>query len=63
MPVPLEPAPAVIEIAPDDVGFGWRMTSSHGLFFGLFRDRASAVRCAHDEADGHPGHVVIVREA
>lgn len=61
MPLPLEPVPAVIEIAP--AGLGWRMTSSDGLFFGLFRDRASAVRYAHDEAAGHPGHVVIVREA
>ena len=55
-PVP----PAIIEVAP--IGTGWTMTSSDGLFFGLFRDRTSAVRHAFDEADGHPGHVVIVRD-
>jgi len=59
MPVPLPAPPAVIEVAP--VARGWRMTSSDGLFFGLFTDRTSAVRHARDEADGHPGHVVVVR--
>ncbi|MFC7377125.1 hypothetical protein [Brevundimonas sp. GCM10030266] len=60
MPAPVPWPPAVIEVSPDL--HGWRMTSSDGLFFGLFADRASAVRYARDEADGHPGHVVVVRD-
>ena len=59
MPAPLPLPPAVIEIAP--IARGWRMTSSDGLFFGLFTDRGSALRHARDEADSHPGHVVVVR--
>ncbi len=29
----------------------WRLASSDGLFFGLFQARASALRCAVEEAD------------
>lgn len=59
MPFFTEP-PAIIEVQP--AGEVWRLTSSDGLFSGTFRDRTSAVRYAEDEADGHPGHVVIVRD-
>ena len=40
------------------VGDRWRITSSDGLFEGVFTDAKSAVRCAKAEAEAHPGHVV-----
>lgn len=58
--IPPAPIPAVIHIQP--AGAGWQLTSSDGLFFGLFRDRGSALKHARSEAEIHPGHVVIVRE-
>ena len=33
------------------LGRVWRLASSDGLFFGLFQTRASALRCAVEEAD------------
>ncbi len=59
LPVPPEPL-AYIEVVP--VGAVWRMTSTDGLFSGLFRDRTTAVRHARREADWHPGHIVVVHD-
>jgi hypothetical protein len=59
----LAPVPAVAIIAVRPAPSGWRLTSSDALFSGLFVDRRAAVRHALAEADCHPGHVVVVREA
>jgi hypothetical protein len=37
--------------------------STDGLLSGAFTDRRSALRYARDEADGHPGYIVVLREA
>jgi len=54
------PPPAVIEVVAE--GPVWRLRSSDRLFSGLFLDRRSALRHAVEEAEIHPGHVVVVRE-
>lgn len=59
--VHLFPEPAVIEIRPE--GRWWRMRSSDGLFSGVFLDQQTARRHAEAEAEIHPGHVVVLREA
>jgi hypothetical protein len=53
--------PAIIEVAPE--GAYWRLSSSDNLFSGVFVDRRSACRYAQAEAETHPGHVVVIREA
>lgn len=55
------PPPAVIEVAPE--GSHWRLSSSDNLFSGWFMDRRSACRHAEAEAEAHPDHIVIIREA
>lgn len=50
------PAFEVLTIQP--VGDRWRITSSDGLFEGVFTDAKSAVRSAKAQAEAHPGHVV-----
>lgn len=52
--------PPVIEVRCD--GPLWRLSSTDGLLSGAFRDRRAAVRYARDEADCHPGYVVVLRE-
>jgi hypothetical protein len=59
-PVPTPP-PAVIEVSPE--GARWRLCSSDNLFTGVFLDRRTACRHAEAEAQSHPGHIVVVREA
>jgi hypothetical protein len=53
--------PAVIEVSPE--GSHWRLSSSDNLFSGVFLDRRTARRHAEAEAETHPGHVVVIREA
>ena len=48
-PLAAPPRPVLFEIR--RLGRVWRLTSSDGLFFGLFQNRASALRCAVEEAD------------
>ncbi len=57
--VPPAPPP-VIEVSSD--GPLWRLASTDGLLSGAFVDRRAALRCAHDEAEAHPGYVVVLRE-
>ncbi len=57
--VPPAPPP-VIEVSSD--GALWRLASTDGLLSGAFVDRRAALRCAHDEAEAHPGYVVVLRE-
>jgi len=52
---------AVIEVHQD--GSGWIIRSSDRLFSGVFLDLKSARRHANEEAESHPGRVVVVREA
>ena len=54
-------AEAVIEVRPD--GPRWLVQSSDQLFSGVFVDLRAARRHAEAEAETHPGHVVIVRDA
>ena len=54
------PAVEILTIQP--VGDRWRITSSDGLFEGVFTDAKSAVRCARAEADAHPGHILMLAE-
>ena len=54
--LPAPPAVETLTIQP--VGNRWRVTSSDGLFEGVFTDAKSAVRCARAEAEAHPGHSV-----
>lgn len=63
MPLMFAPTvpPAVIEVAPE--GTHWRLSSSDNLFSGVFLDRRTACRHAEAEAETHPGHIVVVREA
>ena len=42
------------------LGRVWRLTSSDGLFFGLFQTRASALRCAVEEVDRRDGGDVLL---
>ena len=60
IPVPPAPPP-VIEVRSD--GPLWRLVSTDGLLSGAFVDRRAAMRCARDEAEAHPGYVVVLREA
>lgn len=57
--IPPSPPP-VIEVSSD--GPLWRLASTDGLLSGAFRDRRAALRCARDEAEAHPGYVVVLRE-
>lgn len=59
IPVPPAPPP-MIEVRHE--GALWRLASTDGLISGAFRDRRAALRCARDEADAHPGYVVILRD-
>lgn len=61
MALALPTPPAVIEIIPD--GVRWRLQSSDRLFSGVFTDRRTALRHAMAEAECHPGHVVVLRNA
>ena len=54
MPLASPPAFEILTIQP--VGDRWRITSSDGLFEGVFTDAKSAVRCARAEAEAHPWH-------
>ena len=57
------PSPPVIEtLTIQPLGARWRVTSSDGLFEGVFTDAKSAVRCARAEAEAHPGHVLMLTE-
>jgi len=62
MSSPLASPPAVETLTIRPVGDRWRITSSDGLFEGVFTDAKSAVRCAKAEADAHPGHVLMLAE-
>lgn len=55
--LPPRPPPVAIEIRRDH-GL-WRFRSTDGLLSGAFHDRRAALRAAADEADGHPGYVVV----
>ena len=57
--VPSAPPP-VIEVSSD--GPLWRLASTDGMLSGAFVDRRTALRCAQDEAEAHPGYVVVLRE-
>ena len=50
--------PVLFEIS--RIGRIWRLASSDGLFFGLFQNRASALRCAVEEADRRDGGDVLL---
>jgi len=56
-PASTPPAVETLTIHPADGR--WRVTSSDGLFEGVFIDARSAVRCARAEAEAHPGHVLV----
>ncbi|WP_426023178.1 hypothetical protein [Brevundimonas sp. PWP3-1b1] len=57
------PSPPAIEtLTIQPVGDRWRVTSSDGLFEGVFTDAKSAVQCARAEADAHPGHVLVLAD-
>ena len=53
-------APVLFEIR--RLGRLWRLASSDGLFFGLFQTRASALRCAVEEADRRDGVPIMLAE-
>ncbi|WP_395945419.1 hypothetical protein [Brevundimonas sp.] len=55
----MNPPPAMEILVVQPAGGRWRVTSSDGLFEGVFVDARSAVRYA--EAEAHPGHVVVTR--
>ncbi|TFW11043.1 hypothetical protein EGY25_15280 [Brevundimonas intermedia] len=57
---PVPPAVEILTIQP--IGNRWRVTSSDGLFEGVFTDAKSAVRCAKAEAEAHPGHILLLAE-
>lgn len=55
------PSPPAIEtLTIQPVGARWRVTSSDGLFEGVFTDAKSAVQCARAEAEAHPGHILVL---
>ena len=55
------PSPAIVEtLTIQPVGEHWRVTSSDGLFEGVFTDAKSAVQCARAEAEAHPGHILVL---
>ncbi|WP_292023254.1 MULTISPECIES: hypothetical protein [unclassified Brevundimonas] len=56
--LPAPPAVETLTIQP--LGDRWRVTSSDGLFEGVFIDARSAVRCARDEVEAHPGHLLVL---
>ncbi|WP_284877591.1 hypothetical protein [Brevundimonas sp. MEB006b] len=62
MITPLASPPAVETLTIRPVSDRWRITSSDGLFEGVFTDAKSAVRYARAEADAHPGHVLMLAE-
>ena len=57
-PVVTPPRRVLFEI--QRAGQVWRLASSDGLFFGLFQTRASALRCAVEEADRRDGGDVLL---
>ena len=58
------PSPPAIEtLTIQPVGARWRVTSSDGLFEGVFTDAKSAVQCARAEAETHPGHILVLADA
>lgn len=57
-PLASPPRPVLFEI--QRAGRVWRLASSDGLFFGLFQNRASALRCAVEEADRREGGDVLL---
>jgi hypothetical protein len=55
------PRPAVVEtLTVQPIGDRWRVTSSDGLFEGVFTDAKSAVQSARAEVEAHPGHILVV---
>lgn len=56
-----DPFPPAIEVRWD--GPLWRVRSTDGMLSGAFLDRRTALRHARDEAEAHPGYVVVVRPA
>lgn len=56
--LPSPPAVETLTIQP--VGARWRVTSSDGLFEGVFTDAKSAVQCARAEAEAHSGHAIQI---
>lgn len=57
------PSPPAIEtLTIQPVGARWRVTSSDGLFEGVFTDAKSAVQCARAEAEAHPGHILVLTD-
>lgn len=59
--IPHPPAPPpVIEVVSD--GPLWRLASTDGLLSGAFTDRRAALRYARDEAEAHPGYVVVLSD-
>jgi len=57
------PPPVTVEtLTVQPVGRQWRVTSSDGLFEGMFTDAKTAVQCARAETEAHPGHVLVLRE-
>ncbi|MEN5362981.1 hypothetical protein [Brevundimonas intermedia] len=57
--VPPSP-PAIETLTIQRAGDRWRVTSSDGLFEGVFTDAKSAVQCARAEAEAHPGHILVL---
>ena len=57
-PLASPPRPGLFEI--QRAGRVGRLASSDGLFFGLFQNRASALRCAVEEADLRDGGDVLL---
>ncbi|MDK2745817.1 MAG: hypothetical protein KYX67_00650 [Brevundimonas sp.] len=57
-PPPSPPAVETLTIQP--ANGRWLVTSSDGLFEGVFTDAKSAVRCARAEAEAHPGHMLVL---
>jgi hypothetical protein len=55
------PWPAVVEtLTVQPVGDRWRVTSSDGLFEGVFTNAKSAVQSARAEVEAHPGHILVL---
>lgn len=59
-PSPPAPPPAFETLTIQPANGRWRVTSSDGLFEGVFTDAKSAVQCAQAEAEAHPGHVLVL---
>jgi hypothetical protein len=57
-PAPTPPAIETLTIRP--ANGQWRVTSSDGLFEGVFTDAKSAVRSARAEAEAHRDHVLVL---